>query len=195
MNVIFCNSFQPGATKENDLRMIGTRCKPLICSKRISKMLIGIMKQWKKFLLVLLIAAPMIFYMLQFCKAGISGNPANWGAFGDYVGGVYSVMVTVLVIYLTRVLDKNEAKRVKRQEAAENLYKQIQKIDNQNVDMRIVNKLLRDIEINSLYFADDLKDRLINLYDYFVQLKEGTTNINEGKEQRILTELKRIYES
>lgn len=158
-------------------------------------MLIGIMKQWKKFLLVLLIAAPMIFYMLQFCKAGISGNPANWGAFGDYVGGVYSVMVTVLVIYLTRVLDKNEAKRVKRQEAAENLYKQIQKIDNQNVDMRIVNKLLRDIEINSLYFADDLKDRLINLYDYFVQLKEGTTNINEGKEQRILTELKRIYES
>lgn len=143
----------------------------------------------------MLITTPMLLYLLQFGKAGISGDPANWGAFGDYVGGIYSVMVTVIVIYLARMLDKNEAKRVKKQEAAEHLYKQIQKIDNRNVDMRSVNKFLRDIDINSLYFSDDLKDRLTNLYDYFVKLNEGTTNINEEKEQRILMELKRIYES
>ena len=154
-----------------------------------------IKRHWLKALFIVICILPIGLYTWRFHTYKLSDDPDDWGVFGDYVGGIYSVVVTVLVIYLARMLDKNEAKRVKRQEAAEQLYRQIQKIDNQNVDMRIVNKLLRDIDINSLYFSDYLKDRLTNLYDYFVQLKEGTTNIDEGKEQRVLTELKRIYES
>ena len=152
-------------------------------------------KHWEKYLWGLVIVAPMVLYIINFGRSGISGDPANWGAFGDYVGGIYSVLVTVLVIYLARMLNRKDTMRREKQEAAVEVYKQIQKINNQNVDLRSVNKLLRDIESNSIYFSDDLTERLTNLFDYFTQLKAGTTNIDEGKEQRVLTELKRIYES
>lgn len=47
---------------------------------------------------------PIGIYWLQFRTAGMSNDPEKWAQFGDYVGGVYSVLVTILAIYLARNL-------------------------------------------------------------------------------------------
>ena len=66
---------------------------------------------------ILLLIAPIVVWMFQFGNCSISENPEDWGFFGDYIGGVYTVIVTFFAIHLTRYLQNRDVERNKAKTA------------------------------------------------------------------------------
>lgn len=61
-------------------------------------------------LVCLLLFIPLIFYIYTFASNGISDDTEKWAQFGDYIGGTYSVLLSVLMIYIARKLTKRMKK-------------------------------------------------------------------------------------
>lgn len=158
-------------------------------------MLVRDMKGWKIFLALLVLAAPLVVYVIHFGKLSISDNPADWGSFGDYIGGVYAVLVTFLAVYLTRHLEKRDAERNKAKAAVGEIYQQIGKIDYQHVNMNSVNRLLRLTKEYELYIPSALFDRLADLHDDYVVAKDNPKAFNLQKEEGIKKQLKKLYDA
>lgn len=150
---------------------------------------------WRKLVAVILLILPVVLYVMQFGKYKISDNPADWGVFGDYIGGVYTVLVTFFAIYLTRSLQKRDAEKNKAKAAVSVIYEQIGKIDYHHVDMRSANKLLRLTKENELYVPQYLFDKLTELYDDYVVAKDEPHKFNKQKELNVKKQLKQLYES
>jgi len=149
----------------------------------------------KRFVAVILLVLPVVLYVVRFGKYKISDNPADWGVFGDYIGGVYTVLVTFFAIYLTRSLQKKDAEKNKAKAAVSVIYEQIGKIDYQHVDMRSVNRLLRLTKENELYVPQYLFDKLTDLYDDYVVAKDNPHRFNKQNELNVKKQLKKLYES
>ena len=150
---------------------------------------------WKGLVAAILLVLPVVLYVMQFRKHKISDNPEDWGVFGDYIGGVYTVLVTFFAIYLTRSLQKRDAEKNKARAAVSVIYEQIGKIDYQHVDMRSVNKLLRLTKENELYVPQYLFDKLTDLYDDYVVAKDNPHKFNKQNELSVKKQLKQLYES
>lgn len=150
----------------------------------------------KHTLIIIVIAVILIFpltiYFIKFGGGILSDDPADWGVFGDYVGGVYSILVTVLAIYLARALGKKDEKQKKSVIAAEQLYQQIQTIENSN-NRNSITKLQRDIRKNELYISDDLKNDLVKLADEFLEENDGNGAVDIDLKASVLDELKKLY--
>lgn len=62
-----------------------------------------------------LIITPLILYIITFYGQSISKDPANWGQFGDYVGGVLNpiiaVMNLIVLIFISIYLSKLDSHR------------------------------------------------------------------------------------
>lgn len=71
---------------------------------------------WKKILSLVILASPVLLYIRQFGRLGISNDPQDWAVFGDYIGGVYTVLVTFFAIYLTRNLEKRDAEKTRQEQ-------------------------------------------------------------------------------
>ena len=129
--------------------------------------------------------APLGVYVANFGRYAISKDPADWGTFGDYIGGVYTVLVTVFAIYLTRHLEKHDVERNKARMAVGTLYEQIGKIDYQHVDKRSVNKLLRLTKENELYIPTYLFIKLTELHDDYLEAKDMPETFDIEKEETV----------
>ena len=139
------------------------------------------------------IAIPIIIYWLQFGGNGLSDSTDNWGTFGDYIGGCCSLILAFIALVITRKMDKKERKDKKKEEAAEEIYNQILKIRSGDYDARYVNKLRRDTEKYRLYLSEDLYATLMRLSDYFLQVNDGTREVNPEREDEVVLRLKNLY--
>jgi len=77
----------------------------------------------------LLLFIPLGFYIYTFASNGISDDTEKWAQFGDYIGGTYSVLLSVLVIYIARKLTKKDEKANKEKNAVDLIFQQILKIE------------------------------------------------------------------
>lgn len=146
------------------------------------------------YLTLLCICLPIYFYWYNFGQNGISKSTANWGAFGDYIGGCCSVIIAVMALIITRKMDKKERRDKKVEEAVVDLFTQINKITTNDYDARHVNKLLRDAHKYRLYLSEDLYSSLTRLCDYFLRVKDGDIEVNPGREEEVLQRLKSLYD-
>ena len=149
----------------------------------------------KKIIFILVLIAPLLLYFIQFRHCDISNDPSDWADFGSYIGGVYTLLVTFLAIYLTRHLEKKDVEWKKTKIAVGELYEQINNIDCRNVDLRSVNKLLRMVNRYQLYIPTDVYNNLINLRDDYVVAKTSPESFDIKKEQQIKDRLKRLYDA
>lgn len=167
----------------------------VMCSERKMKF-----QEWRKTLrkVVVLIAVllPVVVYCINFnfYKFSISDNPSDWALFGEYIGGVYSVIVAFLVVYLTRYLSKEDNKRNKLIEVVENLYHQIKAIENKDYDYDSIAKLRNEIDLNELYLPEGIKNNLIKLADKFNEYKDNNGELDFEFKKSVMDSLKNIYE-
>lgn len=143
------------------------------------------------FLLILIVAAvlPILIYVLMFQSYSLSDDPADWGVFGDYIGGVYSVLIALLVVYITRNLSRRDEEKRLKKEALREVYKQITNIQQkQTVDQRKLPKLYKLIEDSKFFIDDDFYERLKGLANEF-----GERGRNRQMEMDVLEELKEEY--
>lgn len=65
-------------------------------------------------LVLALILIPVFFYSFQFHSSPLSDATSDWGSFGSYYGGIVSplssICSTLLLIYITLILDKKNSK-------------------------------------------------------------------------------------
>lgn len=147
-----------------------------------------------KICLVGLVAClPLGWYVWQFRNCTISSDPNDWASFGSYVGGVYSVIVALLVVYIARDLTKKDEVTARRKKAVEVLYQQIIKVKSDRVDERSVHKIYNLLEDNKLYLSDRLYNEVKNLADYFLEVKGGTSVVDIAREDRVKEHLRMIY--
>jgi hypothetical protein len=150
---------------------------------------------WRKIIFILVLIAPVLCYSIRFRKYPISDNPSDWADFGSYIGGIYTLLVTFLAIYLTRHLERRDIEWKKSKTAVGELYEQISRIDYKNVDMRSVSKLLRLVKQYQLYIPVDVYDNLVSLRDDYVEAKTEPEKFDIKKEQQIKSRLKKLYDS
>lgn len=150
---------------------------------------------WKKIVLALLFIAPVVIYVIKFRHYSISDNPADWADFGSYIGGIYTVVVTIFAIYLTRHLENKDLERKKAKEAISSIFEQISKIDCNNINMNMVNKLLRLINKNELYLPRYMYEKLLDLRDDYVEAKDNPNRFDLQKEKKTKQQLKRLYDA
>jgi uncharacterized membrane protein len=66
-------------------------------------------------LIIFLILIPILCYINYFWRNSISTNPADWGPFGDFFGGVlnsfFSLLTLIVTIYIAVEISKIEDKR------------------------------------------------------------------------------------
>ena len=143
------------------------------------------------FLLILIVLAtiPILGYVSKFHSCNFSDDPADWGVFGDYIGGVYSVLIAILVVYLTRNLSRSDEEKRLKKEAIREIYKQITNIQQkQKVDQRKITKLYKLIDDCKLFIAPDFYERLKKLANHL-----GEYGRNRQLEVDILDELREEY--
>lgn len=51
---------------------------------------------------------PIVAYIFNFRNLSISKDPEKWAFFGDYIGGVYSVVLTCILTFLMYQLNKKD---------------------------------------------------------------------------------------
>lgn len=146
-------------------------------------------------LVFLFVSFPLILYVYNFGKYNISGDPEKWAFFGDYVGGVYSVVLAGIITYLTYKLNNiGETKKEKR-ELLKILYATISEfnlfpLNNQEH----LNDFLLQVYSSELTLNDKkLFRELISMYDYYLSLNNNTCEKDVQKEQNILNLLKAKY--
>ena len=140
-------------------------------------------------ILIVLAMVPLALYFWNFHSYKISNDPADCGVFGDYIGGVYSVLIAILVVYITRNLEKHDDEKRVKKEALRSVYMQITSIQQkQNVNQNKLTKLYRLIEESKFFINDDLYERLKNLANHL-----GEHGRNRQMEMDVLDELKEEY--
>lgn len=139
---------------------------------------------------------PIGLYWLQFRCAGISQDPENWAQFGDYIGGVYSVLVTILAIYLARNLTLKDEVASKRRDAIDDIFQQIAKIEqckDANSKTNAVNKLLKLVHIHELHLSDSICNDIVRLADYYIGRIAGTVVEDIVLENCTKDKLRKVY--
>ena len=152
-----------------------------------------LLKYIKYFLIGVVALAPLGYYVWWFRDASISNDPGDWASFGSYIGGLYSILVAVLVVYLARELSIRDEVTSKKKAAIEALYQQIIKIKSDKVDTRLVNRVYHLLEENKLYITDAVYDEIKNLADYFLEVKSGDRAVDFKKEDLVKEHLRAIY--
>lgn len=148
----------------------------------------------RKFAILVVALLPILIYCINFYKFSISDNPSDWALFGEYIGGIYSVIAALLVVYLTRYLSKEDNKRNKLIEIVESLYQQIKVIENNDYDYPSIAKLRGDINLNELYLPENIKNKLIKLADQFNEYKDNNGELDLEFKKSVMDSLKNIYE-
>lgn len=139
--------------------------------------------------LFLIALIPIIVYVWHFHGLKLSDNPADWGVFGDYIGGVYSVLIAILVVYISRHLDIRDEETKRKQEAVRKIHNQISSIrQNQKVNPQKLTKLFRLIDESKLYINGDLYTDLVKLANHY-----GEKGRNRSMEMEVMDALKDEY--
>jgi hypothetical protein len=151
---------------------------------------LNLCKNWikRKWLLLLAIVAciiPVIAYIIRFYSYGFSKDPTDWGTFGDYIGGVYSVILSIIAIYVTYMISEREDKAKEKRKILTELYKVIISIRSEEVDLQKVNKIVSTADANQLILPKVIYAEVIRYSDYLKEIYGKPANINLQTEKRM----------
>lgn len=146
-------------------------------------------------IIFLILLMPIALYVYIFRDFEISKNPSDWSDFGGYVGGVYSVLLTVFVVYLSRQLYKRDEIQSKRKKAVEEIYLQIAKIKIKKINIQHVNKIYSIALMNKLYITDETYNKVINLADHYLEVAGESCSLNTVLDTAVKNHLKSIYDA
>ena len=155
-------------------------------------------KLWKIILTCFIfgiLLCPLALYVFTFRDFEISKNPADWSDFGSYVGGVYSVLLTVFVVYLSRQLYKRDEIQSKRKKAVEEIYLQIAKIKIKKINVQHVNKIYSTALVNKLYITDETYNKVVKLADHYLEVAGDLCPLNTVLDTTVKNHLKSIYDA
>lgn len=146
-----------------------------------------------KYIYCIIAAIPIVVYLLNFMGHAISNNPENWAFFGDYIGGVYSVVLTCVLTFLMYQLNKKDEYNRERLGIIKDLYSNIRKLENTNpIRIAEVNSFTNKIIDNELILPSNIFSKLVEFSDYYKSIVNNN-NRDIQKESEIKKLLKEYY--
>lgn len=142
---------------------------------------------------VIVLVLPILVYFLNF-HYGFSPDHSDWSAFGDYIGGVYSVIVAILLFYLTINANFSAEKRNEKKEALKEIYEYIVDVSEEEANSDNRKTLRKLAQKKRLYISEDLYKKIIEFADYYIELEYDRSKRDPIRINSILEELA-IYRS
>lgn len=161
----------------------------------INKLKFFFMRNWKYIVVGIVCCLPILFFIINFSGQSISNDSTDWGTFGDYISGTYSVVIALLIVYITKQVNRKEEINRKRMSAVELIYSQLAKIDSNHIDIRSANKLTRDILGAKLFLPESLFGNLIQFTDYLKEVKDDIDKQDLRYEASVNDLLKNYYDT
>lgn len=96
--------------------------------------------EWRLIVAAILFLLPVIAYVANFWKFPLSVSASDWGAFGDYFGGVSGVLATVMVVFYQVRL------QAKMNELQREMMKEQEKINNFQIDSQYLDRSRSEVE-------------------------------------------------
>ena len=165
----------------------------------LNRIKLFIHKVWNEkwlFLGCILLFIPLSFYICTFASNGISDDTEKWAQFGDYICGTYSVLLSILVIYIARKLTKKDEKVNKEKNAVDLIFQQILKIE-RCVDFhqktQAVNKLMRMIDTHQLHISDEIRTCIEDFANYYLARINDSNDEDLVYENSVKEKLKKAY--
>lgn len=152
-----------------------------------------IKRRWWKIVFLVLLFLPIGLYLCKFSGNDFSDNPADWGTFGDYIGGVYSVVLTVALVYVTYILNKKNEQNKEKLHAVKDIYTIISSIESDNINIDDINILVKKIVANKLHLRESIYNKLIAMTDYYKQVALDKSLIDLEKEATLKNMIKDYY--
>ena len=148
-------------------------------------------------LVVLFVLLPIIIFIYHFESHSFSKDISKWGAFGDYIGGIYSVYISIGLFLLSRKLGKTDERRNKQRLHIEKLYGMIRSINNNGtLNVSMFADFVNEIASAEFYLSNNIIKRIIELQDNYAEASENPEVLNMELETEVLgmlkDELKRI---
>lgn len=165
----------------------------LYCMERNSFSSSHLGRWWKKYIVMLMLILPVIVYGYHFRENDWSSSPSDWGAFGDYIGGVYSVVLTIVLVYVTYTMNRKNDERKECKKAIKDIYKMILELNTSNIDLEQIHKIIRSIDANSLHMSSEMSNKLIREMDYYICVAADMGLIDLAKEEKIKAMLRFYY--
>lgn len=150
----------------------------------------------KIILIVILGFMPLGFYCYKFggVNSHLSDNPEHWAFFGDYIGGVYSVILTCILTYLTFYLQKKGSISKSRKEVIRELFSRVNQLNRTNkLRIKDLNSFTNFIIDSEILFQNEEEYKVfIIISDYY---KAVSTNgcRNPDKELLIKNKIIKMY--
>lgn len=144
--------------------------------------------------LAFIMCIPILAYICNFGCNGISEDVSDWANFGDYIGGVYSVLVTVLAIYLAQELNHRDKLKESRRYAISQIHAQFLKMKHCPVSTmaKSVNKFFKLIEENRFYLSDEQLQKLQAFGNYYLE-HTNSNNRDANAENEMLAYILRMH--
>lgn len=152
---------------------------------------------WNNKISVVVILLPILCYVFRFGSNGLSNDTEKWAQFGDYIGGTYSVILSILVIYIARNLTRKDEASNRRKNAIDEIFKQIIKIGSLAPGTQkagAANRLLRLTHEHQLHISEGLCHDMEELANYYIGVSNGTATENIEYEVRMKDKLKDEYD-
>lgn len=118
-------------------------------------------------IIAIILLLPIISYVFYFRNNPISSFPEDWGSFGDYIGGCYSIFTAIMTIVITYYLHKQNSKQSKLElctnEIISSYYKILECFDLYNVNKRD--------GVNNLFakYNEELKSNCL-IIEYYIKI-------------------------
>lgn len=144
------------------------------------------------YLAAMVMFLPASVYLSQFWNHPFSEDPNMWGVFGDYIGGVYNVLSSILIAVITYRLSKMKTSREHTAEIANDILSQIDVMRNNHYHHKSVTKFFSMVRKNEFYFSELLKNSLYELHDSYTRHRVEKIPINDGLEKSVIKQLKRM---
>lgn len=145
-------------------------------------------------LLAFVLIVPLVFYCIQFHGYPLSNDPSDWGDFGDYVGGIYNVLVALVIFILSQRLERDSKRRDKVVSAAIDITNQIGKLRVSRNKIKSTEKLISLVISNKVYLDTSLYDQLLELTDNYQRVYKNEEKHNIKLEEKVLRKLKSLTE-
>lgn len=135
---------------------------------------------------------PVATYISQFWDHPFSEDPNSWGVFGDFIGGTYNILVSLLLAYISYRVSKMQTSAEKIMSIANDLYNQIKSLPGKNYHHKSIEKVQRTLKDNDLFIDGLLKECILALLDDYTTHRAESTPINYGLENAVLNQLMKL---
>lgn len=143
-------------------------------------------------LIILILVLPISYYCYNFRQCSISKNPEYWAFFGDYIGGVYSVILTMTLFYISYLLNKQEVGYRKLSNAVKEIFDLIPSTNSRKIDIKKINKLNRLIDMYENILPRNIYEDLIDISNYYREVENNPLRRDKHREEDIMDALKRL---